>query len=291
MTESLHALLTGVIDYAGLFPPASLSMEESIRNYAQYVQSDERSMLGRFICPAARLSELSPLIPDSFDENQPLAISALGRGGKDVAEFLANVQADLLAIHEFKAQHHRSVTIDVFETRVPADDAALEFDPTGMSVCIESAPALIDAIAHKGERFGFKLRTGGVEAEAFPTAETVASVIAHCRDTDVPLKFTAGMHHPVRRFNASVNARMHGFINVFAAGVLAFTQHLDTPAIAEILLNEDADAFRFDDGAMTYKDFRATVPQIAAARRSGVVSFGSCSFDEPREDLRSLGWL
>ena len=36
MSPSLRALLTGIVDYAGLFPPAQLSLDEAIRNYARY---------------------------------------------------------------------------------------------------------------------------------------------------------------------------------------------------------------------------------------------------------------
>ena len=72
--RSLQALLQGVIDYAGLFPPASLSLDESIRNYARYLREPDRWMLGRFICPAARLSELPPYLDELFAEGEPLPI-------------------------------------------------------------------------------------------------------------------------------------------------------------------------------------------------------------------------
>jgi hypothetical protein len=44
-------LLTGLIDYAGLFPPAKLSLDQAIRNYAAYRQCPERWMLGKFVIP------------------------------------------------------------------------------------------------------------------------------------------------------------------------------------------------------------------------------------------------
>src|SRR3954447_588364 len=78
MTASLRALLANVIDYAGLFPPAQLPLDAAIRNYARYRAEPESWMLGRFICPAARLAELSPYVDELFGDGRPLAVSALG---------------------------------------------------------------------------------------------------------------------------------------------------------------------------------------------------------------------
>src|SRR5436190_14801765 len=80
MRASLRTLLAGIVDYAGLFPPAALLLDESIRNYARYLRDPDRWMLGRFICPAARLHELLAYLPKLFASGEALSISALGRG-------------------------------------------------------------------------------------------------------------------------------------------------------------------------------------------------------------------
>src|SRR5690349_12399045 len=54
---SLRALLEGIVDYAGLFPPASVDMRAAVANYAEYLSSDESWALGRFVLPIARLGE------------------------------------------------------------------------------------------------------------------------------------------------------------------------------------------------------------------------------------------
>lgn len=53
----------------------------------------------------------------------------------------------------------------------------------------------------KDKHVGFKLRTGGVTSDAFPTTEQVAWAIMQTREAGVPLKCTAGLHHPIRHFN------------------------------------------------------------------------------------------
>lgn len=51
------ALLENLIDYAGLFPPAGLSMQAAVRNYAAYRAGPHAWMLGRFVVPLSRLDE------------------------------------------------------------------------------------------------------------------------------------------------------------------------------------------------------------------------------------------
>jgi hypothetical protein len=138
---------------------------------------------------------------------------------------------------------------------------------------------------------GFKLRTGGLETSAFPPPDEIAQVIIRCRDAKVPFKATAGLHHALRRFDPGIGTTMHGFLNVFGAGILAHACHLNGEQVGMVLLEEDAKSFVFDDQAFRWRDFKATTAEVTNARKRLMTSFGSCSFDEPRDDLRSLGLL
>ena len=294
MTAAIRALLTDVIDYAGLFPPAALSLDDSIQNYAKYLGSDYRWMLGKFICPAAKLAQLQPYVNELFSTGEPLRISALGRGGNTDVEFNAAVEADFHDMARFVEAAGGRATVDAYEAKLPALGATTL---PGASRDIYLEPAAGADWLHSMKfiasmrSIGLKLRTGGVEASAFPTVDQVALTIGRCaRREDKRMKFTAGLHHPIRHFNESVNTKMHGFINVFVAGVLAHALQLDEAALVQILSDEDPASFRFSDDGLRYKDFAATIDQIKSARQR-VISFGSCSFDEPREDLRALGWL
>ena len=137
--------------------------------------------------------------------------------------------------------------------------------------------------------FGAKLRTGGVQAAAFPTAMQLAVALVAARDAGVALKFTAGLHHPFRRFDAGVDTRMHGFVNVFAAGML-IRQSRDSDFTQAILQDEDPANFHFDADGFRWNDLRVATDAISEAREF-ITSFGSCSFDEPRDDLRAAGLL
>jgi len=144
--------------------------------------------------------------------------------------------------------------------------------------------------ATDSDLFGYKLRTGGVIASAFPSAIQIARALVAAIEHRVPIKFTAGLHHPVRQFHSSVQAKMHGFLNVFGAGVLAAEHHWDVQQTARILEDENATSFAFDDETFSWNEWQIATDRILQHRQL-VTSFGSCSFDEPREDLRALNLL
>jgi hypothetical protein len=62
-TKSLRVLLEHLIDYAGLFPPAALTMQDAVRNYARYREGEHAWALGRFVVPQARVREVPPEFP------------------------------------------------------------------------------------------------------------------------------------------------------------------------------------------------------------------------------------
>ena len=50
--SSARSFLRGVIDYAGLFPPAQLGMSAAVNAYDEYRHSADKDLLGRFVVPA-----------------------------------------------------------------------------------------------------------------------------------------------------------------------------------------------------------------------------------------------
>jgi len=129
-----------------------------------------------------------------------------------------------------------------------------------------------------------------VTAEAFPSGAQIARALVATVRHQVPIKFTAGLHHPVRLFHESVKTKMHGFLNVLGAGVLAAEHRWSENQTQKMLAGEKASSFSFDDETFAWREWKITTAQIAARRRL-VTSLGSCSFDEPRDDLRGLALL
>jgi hypothetical protein len=155
----------------------------------------------------------------------------------------------------------------------------------------ETAEQTIALLARaKQPSFGYKLRTGGVTADAFPSSVQIGRAVLASTKHHVPIKFTAGLHHPVRQFRDEVKTEMHGFLNVIGAGVLSAEHHWDEAQIVDMLEDQSAKSFEFHDTVFAWRDWEITLDRIKA-RRKFITSFGSCSFDEPREDLRQLGLL
>ena len=83
---------------------------------------------------------------------------------------------------------------------------------------------------------------------------------------------------------------MYGFLNLLlAAGVAA--QGATTAEVREVLEERTAAAFRFDDEGAHWKSRFLSVPELQRLRSRVAVSFGSCSFTEPLNDLRFLSYL
>jgi hypothetical protein len=312
VVASLRALMTQIVDYAGLFPPASLPLDQAVRNYARYRHAPEAWMLGRFICPATRLVELAPFVA-LFRSTPKFACSVLGRAVQSAAELVEGFRSDIVSIKTFTKEHGEHVSIDAYEVRLPteitqgdSDQMSELFHQMRQSLPIALAPlamwyevsfgtnwrqALARLVPRMQGRGGIKIRCGGQDAGAFPTVEQLAFAITTCQDAGVPMKFTAGLHHPIRRFDSGIQANMHGFLNVFGAGVLAEARRLSEAEVQSILADDAPDHFTFDDEGLRWRELRATTKEIATARQNLATSFGSCSFDEPREDLRTLGLL
>jgi hypothetical protein len=227
-------------------------------------------------------------------------------------ELLANIHLDIADIRAF-SDIHPNANLDMYEVALPASSltdkfsaneivthAAEALNKNGITVFFESpfsegwegrTEKLLRALRKvKDKHVGFKLRTGGVMAEAFPSPEQVAQTIIQTREAGVPIKCTAGLHHPIRHFNQSVNTKMHGFLNVFGAGVLAFANGITQTDIQSILEDEDPSNFVFEENGFAWKALRVVSSEIQKARLFAT-SFGSCSFDEPKEDLRNLNLL
>ena len=297
--DARRALLQEIIDYAGLFPPAKLDMPSTVRNYATYLDHDDAWMLGRLIVPVARLDEFeqhaADLLPKG-DDDEPWLISALTApaDSDDLPSHLERIDA-------FNAEHGEPgrglALIDVIELKgdsVDAIDAALDELPDDLFPFFELPLAddprgLVAALA--GGEAGAKARTGGVTPELYPTPEHLARFICTCVTGDVPFKATAGLHHPLRHRNETVGAMEFGFLNVFLAAAFARMHGLDEPAVRAMLEIDAIDAFGFEPGGVRWGDLHLDAGAIDDIRTYFAVSFGSCSFDEPREDLRALELL
>jgi hypothetical protein len=290
-----RALLAGLVDYAGLFPPAALSMDEAVVEHARWRRSPEAWMLGRFVLPATRLVEFG----GAADAHLPEP----GAGGPWRLSALLGVDVrDSALVTAFNAANAGRAVVDAVELKAgSAEEAevALEVLPPGLAAFVEVpfGRDLGGVLATLGRhRTRAKVRTGGVVPEAIPHPADLASFIAACATARVAWKATAGLHHPVRGERALTydpggpRAAMHGFLNVFAAAAFA-RAGVSLADLEAVLRDEEASAFRLDEDGLVWRHLRVSVDAVLAARRGFATSFGSCSFAEPVAELRALGVL
>ena len=300
MSDTLfRPLLAGGVDYAGLFPPAALDLPAAARRYAEHRAGPDSWALGRFVVPAARLGELEQEAGSFAPRHpaEPWRLSALL--GADPA-------ADLKALGEFNCRHAApgaaALVADAVEARADSVEAIgrlLGAVPAWAQAYVEipltADPApLVAALARRGARA--KARTGGVTSEAFPAPADLLRFLRACTAAGVPFKATAGLHHPLRAEYRltyapdSPRGTMFGFLNLFLTA--AFLRQGMTDADAARLLDERSPkAFRFGPDAIEWRGHRLVRAEVEAARAGGIVAFGSCSFTEPVEEARAMGWL
>jgi hypothetical protein len=265
--DARRELLGALIDHAALFPPASLDMPAAIAADRAARASEHAWILDRFIVPASKLGELPQQAP---------RLSVVLDGG----------EGDLEAVHDARVAGR---TVELVEARIdPAwiPDTQRLVDAKlgeGVRAFWELAPGrgLSGAVAAVREaRAGAKIRCGGATV---PPVEAVAAFVAACRDAGVPFKATVGLHHAIRLGDA------HGFLNLLAAAVFAHAEGLGADELVPLLAEEDPAAFSVDVSGLAAHGHHADAAAIAEARAELFVAYGSCSFDEPVEDLISLG--
>lgn len=295
LPASARILLSGAIDYAGLFPPAALRMPEAVAEYLGHRAEPDRWALGRFVVPAARIEEFmaaaraAGLLPAPAGD--PVTLSVLATG---------DLPAGLAAVARLQeAASGLGVVVAAIETRAaqPAEAreaaAMIPRDFEGwVEIPIGAPPGpLIEAVLSGGGRP--KIRTGGVEPELFPSAEDVLAFLAEAVRRDTAFKATAGLHHPVRGvypytyLPGSAEGPMYGYLNLLVATALLMAGQSAEDARAA-LLDADPESFEFADQGLTWRGHRLDQDMLSRLRQSGLRSFGSCSFRDPVRELQPL---
>ncbi len=325
MQESLQALLTGIIDYAGMFPPAKLPLDVAVKNYDAYKKGGHAWMLSRFVCGASILPGME-VYASALARGRAggCLVAVAGRGGEDMISFLEVLQQDLACVDTFDKVVGLSGEVDVFEVKLPeaviegGSESVYELVERSSEIFASGAPGVrsfyeigfgtggpetvfetLSALKKfndrwAGERYrpaGAKIRTGGADATVIPSSNQLAFFISACCKLGLTYKATAGLHRPLRHADKALATEVHGFLNVFVAAVLAHASVLPLPKIVNILECAKIGNFEFSSDGLSCCGHHATIDQIVAARRESCVSFGSCSFDEPVEGLQKLRLL
>jgi hypothetical protein len=293
--DAVSHFMTELVDYAGLFPPAALPLRDAILNYHSYFQEEDSWMLGPFVIPASRLGELEPF-RDLFNEQLPLRLSIILSKSDELS-------TDLDAIQLFSETFQTAGMIEAIEVPPSFQMNSRIFDRldqlisgyriyseiAGTNEHLQSSLNRIKRLNQDSSRpIGVKFRMGGMTANLFPSAKKAAYVIHESKRLGLSLKFTAGLHHPIRQYRKEVDTFMHGFVNVFTASIMAYCLSITEETIEAILLEDHPENFIFTTNELSWRNLTVSSKEINKARNVFALSYGSCSFDEPREELGEL---
>lgn len=297
--STLHTLLESVIDYAGMFPPAALSLPDALRTYARICSGPQAWIVGRFVVPAGRLEQVERSVPTgSIVSGTTVPLSVLvGKEPPSVIEQIDQIKrfrehGGGVSITAVEFPRLSPAEIDGSAPEIPADLEA--FFEVGLDRGPADRNARLAAIAAAGACA--KVRTGGLTAEAFPSATDLAQFMVACVNASVGFKATAGLHHvltgryPVTDDAGSLQTNMYGFLNVAVAAALIHCAHIDLKETVDVLRESSADAFAFTNDRMMWKDRPVPGSNVVTSRRF-FRAFGSCSVREPPAELEAVEWI
>lgn len=285
-----------LVDDAAVFPPGNAPLDTALTAHRRHRRTAWADLVGPFVVSDVALPELIEAVRASGDST-PLRVSVVVTGGAGAIEpavrwagradelELAAVELALRDEQDLP-RNARRVTTVVDQLRASGDldvDTPVYVEPPrplGPEPAASWLTAL-DEVAALDLRL--KFRTGGVTADAFPSAAELASCIDAALDRELRFKCTAGLHHALRHrvdegFDRPVD--QHGFLNV----LLATRAALDGGGVDDI-----AQALETADPSVVRDTLDDEGEETLVSARRWFVSFGSCSVLEPLEDLVALG--
>lgn len=300
--QSVHTLVSSLIDYAGLYPPAQLDPQSTVRQFARVHSSPRQWMLGRLIWPIATLDDLSTLAVG----HAPEAVAPETHGAWAISCILSPTASEefpreLERVMSFNERHEQegspAMRIDSVEMRgvdAPSIERALSELPDDIFPYFELAVetdlrGIVASLV--GEEAGAKFRTGGTTPQAHPAAGDLAKAIHACAAAGVPFKATAGLHRALCHFNTTAGSKQFGFLNVFIGAALTYGRKIDVEGLTNFLTVASVDEIDFSDKSISWKGARLATEEIEDIRSRFAHSFGTCSFEEPWDDLVAMEFV
>lgn len=267
----------GLVDDAATFPPGNAPLPDALAAHLARRGEPWAAMVGRFVVKDTDLPQLRDF---------PGSVSVVVTGGAGqiagpvelAARHGVRVEAVEVALRDLDdlAGNARRVTAAVDAIGVDDLQVYVELPTTRPGA---GWLAAADEVAAAELRL--KLRTGGLDASAFPSPADLAACIDAALDRETPFKCTAGLHHAVRHEATGGEWTNHGFLNVLLATAAAW-DGADQQTVAGVLAELNADVL-----LATCRDLG---DDLARARR-WFASFGCCDVTEPHDDLVKLGLL
>lgn len=313
--QSLNIFMHELLDYAGLFPPTTLSLHDSLKNFAEYHYHSQKNWLGKFILPVNKIDDLILILSKQnifSGIEKKASFSVILSSCESISDFPNYLQKDLNSITNLINQFKDIIDIQSFELLPPKEvfsssssklmnefllilsDKFSLFQRITEFYCelpfLENmedylASIIKNNLNNGSHKMSVKLRTGGITPQQIPSAQDIAKAIFLCAEQKIPIKATAGLHVPVPNDNPHIGARLHGFLNVFSCMLLCYDQLFNRKEMEKIILSYSYLDFKFSVTGLHVGDRFISNQKMNDLRKNFIKSFGTCSFLEPVEHL------
>ncbi|KRF16832.1 hypothetical protein ASG90_10580 [Nocardioides sp. Soil797] len=284
-SPALSPAFTGLLDDAAIFPPGNSPLTEAVPAFVARRGEEYADLVASFVVSDHRLTDLRPLVSD-LTEELPVSV-VIGAGAGGIAPAASTVdRLDGLRLTGIEVALRDPADLLSNARRViagldQARDLGLVDDDVTVHVELPnerpSAGWLAAADEIAAADLSLKFRTGGVEADLFPSVDVLGAWITAALDRECPFKCTAGLHNAVRHTDDETGFTHHGFLNV----LLATRASLDGDDAVAVLSETDP-------AALTAR-FHELGHDTMARTRRWFTGFGSCSVSQPLDDLHALG--
>lgn len=319
--NALKTLMMRSLDYAGVFPPAKLPLNDAVSEFVACLRDENAWLIARFVLPVGQISEFAqvahPALTEAASSHQPWHVTGLLRTKPSIDDALAQLRADVELLRGFAHAHPSAIVVDSCELPLPDEvlnshdqeiargflaEAERVFDEAQLAGALFWEVNLAKSFEHialavrqsnhlTSGRMGLKFRTGGLTADAIVSPAHLARAFRVAQQERIPFKLTAGLHLALRHFDAAVGGELFGFLNTFSAAVLGWKHELSETELRLLLEEKNPAAFELTEQGLKWKNYQVSIADIRAIRADGLRSFGSCSFHEPIDDLKSLKLL
>jgi hypothetical protein len=319
--DSKRALLGSIIDYAGTFPPAALSLDKALQRASSWRKQGKHPwLMNKMVLPVADIKKLSPsMLYSNGADGSPWLMAALGTAcqSDNSAEFYKTVEWDLRELRRCQEKGYQSscrLEVVSYETKLPSSvvtaksssrildfispvlertahltsngikDLFFEVSLEGdfKQTVSNTTKALVDWLDENDELDLIPGIKFRTGGTYLPSSEELAEGISQVTSHGLRFKATQGLHHAVTQ------DKDFGFVNLFSALALAQgygPEKFGTAQIKACLEEMSAKKFKFEKNQFSWNEFSMTTEEIEVARRSHGATFGSCSLDEPDESL------
>lgn len=272
--RTVPAEFIGFFDDAATFPPGLAPLDKAIIDHVTRWVNQLSGAVG-------------PAVLKLEDLSAACGIAAgLDRGGRSVEVSVVVPAGQLGAALGAAREVGPELRVVAIELKTDAEDEALWSAQIREAAAEQGLPVYVELTADqvsggamellKGTSLCLKYRTGGIQAQLFPSPQQLGGVITEAVAARIPFKLTAGLHEAIRFTDSFTGFTHHGFLNI-ALATAAARAHEPAEQVVDLLTQTDP------------------APLVGLAKssdrswRESFKSFGTCSVGEPAESLERLG--